>query len=114
MVLDHPDRPKNQGGRRSGPQELSVVLRRQMVAKYKEALPLERGKKHLARARVATEFGCSDSTVKRAIRIVRNEKALEEANVRREELNRQSASKSVRRRDGALSTLRNEAKTRPA
>jgi hypothetical protein len=114
MVVGHPDSPNNQGGRRSEPEEHSVAVRRQMVAKYEEALPLERGKKHLARARVATKFDCSDTTVKRAIRFVRDARLLEEANARREELKRKKASKVMQRRDAALSTLRKEAKTRTA
>lgn len=72
MVVEHPDRPKNKGGRPPSEQDEDTRDRyRRMFASYQQTLPLVGWKAYLARERVAAEFECSDTTVKRAILSVR-------------------------------------------
>ena len=107
QVIEHPDRPTNKGGRPSGQEDEDTLGRyRRIVAKYVAALPLEREKKHLARATVAKKLECSETTVKRAIRAIREE----QVNSRNTESERQAFLKTLHNRKAALSALREEAK----
>ena len=106
LVVDHPDGPKNLGGRPSKPVEHSLDQYRRTVALYEVVLPLERGKKYRAREVVAAKFECSDLTVKRAIIVIREE----QLKVVKAKAEQQAASKILRNRQAALCALRKKAK----
>lgn len=109
LVVEHPDRPKNKGGRPSEQAEETQALYGRMVASYERALVLEGQKAWLARARVTVEFKCNDTTVKRAIRSVGQ--ARQEA--QSDESRRQATAKTMELRRAALANFHKGAKNRP-
>ncbi|MBU0657842.1 MAG: hypothetical protein KKB67_09015 [Alphaproteobacteria bacterium] len=101
IVIEHPDAPKQIGGRPKNEKEAPSDRDWEIAARYEALLEAE-GKAYLAKELVAQEFGLSQPTVVRAIRKVdRARKAaieLADENERRADV--------IRRRDEAFAKLR--------
>lgn len=102
LVIEHPDRPKNRGGHPPNKRDEGTLNRyRQMFASYNQVLREVGRKAYLARERVAAEFKCDDTTVKRAIRTAREDRK-----------KAQVLAETIERRETALANLRRGAKLR--
>lgn len=112
LVVEHPDRPRNKGGRPSKKDEETLDRCRRVVAIYERFLPRVGHKAYIARERVAKRLKCDDATVRRAIRSVRRAQKKAEEQAREEQSSQQAAAETMEHRRAALANLMGSSKIR--
>ncbi len=104
LVVDHPSTPKSVGGHPAGGIQATRDKYREIVESYEKFRP-SAGKDLAALVKVAADFECSVSTVKLAIKSVREDAKQTQRQEREVPLRKHSISEGLERRAVALAKL---------